>query len=122
MDTVADIQTALALDLSETLRAHAPVAKAFSAIWKAASRLCALHDYDEKTCMFLNASTLQGAQPAIVVLERGEPDRASWLIIRHWQECSREVGSLEATIPGAAEILNYCDGVLDFMDAEIRFS
>jgi hypothetical protein len=122
MDTIADIQTALEQDMSKALAEHATISNVFSSIWKAADRLASLHGYDEKTSTFISATVLQGAQPALIVLEHGDPSRASWLVIHAWQECAKEISLFKAPIPETADVLKYCDGVLDFIDAEIRFS
>lgn len=94
----------------------------FEAIGKATKQLGTQSGADQEIQAFLSAVVLLSTYDAFVSLNEGEPGKASWLVVRAWQEAVRATRQHPVSALDALKLLGYHLAVSDFLDAEVRFS
>jgi hypothetical protein len=121
MDTISDIQRTLENEFSVLVQNGSDLKTFITVGMKAINRLATQSEAGEPIKTFLIAATLLGSYNAYIALNQGEPEEASQLIVRCWQECVRH--SKECPIPtlDPEALLAYHEAISDYLDAEVRF-
>jgi hypothetical protein len=122
MDSVSDIQATLETDLDGLLQRGDTIQKFFEVINKAVKQLGVESGADPEIQKFLGATVLANTYDAFVSLNDGNPAKASWLVIRGWQEAVRATREQPISALDAQKLLEYHLAVSDFLDAEVRYS
>jgi hypothetical protein len=121
MDTISDIQQTLENEFSALVQDGSDLKTFITVGMKAIHRLATQSEAGEPIKTFLIAATLLGSYNAYIALNQGEPEEASRLIVRCWQESVRH--SKECPIPtlDPEALLAYHEVISDYLDAEVRF-
>lgn len=122
MASISDIQSTLETDLEGLAQRGAGIREFFEAIGKATKKLGLESGADQEIQKFLVAVVLTNTYDAFVSLNEGQPGKASWLVVRAWQEAVRATREHPISALDARKLLEYHLAVSDFLDAEVRFS
>jgi hypothetical protein len=122
MGSISDIQSMLEADLEALSERGSGIRECFEAVGKATKHLGIQSGADQEIQTFLNTAVLVSTYNAFVSLNEGEPGKASWLVVRAWQEAVRATRDHPVSALYARKSLNYHLAVSDFLDAEVRFS
>jgi hypothetical protein len=122
MGLISDIQSTLETDLEGLSQRGADIREFLEVIGKATKQLGIQSGADREIQGFLSAAVLINTYDAFVSLNEGEPGKASWLVVRAWQEAVRATREHPVSALDALKLLEYHLAVSDFLDAEVRFS
>jgi hypothetical protein len=122
MGSITDIQSVLEDDFRRLSERGADLREFFGVIWKATKQLGVQSEAGERAQEFLSAAVLVKAYDAFVALNDGSACKASWLVIRSWQDAVRANREHSNSVLDAQKLLEYHEDVSDFLDAEVRFS
>lgn len=122
MGSISDIQAALETDLESLIQRGARVMDVFEVIDKATKQLGVQSGADPEIQKFLSANVLVNTYDVFVSLNGGDPAKASWLVVRSWQEAVRASREHPISTLDAAKLLEYQLAVLDHLDAVVRYS
>jgi hypothetical protein len=122
MSSISDIQSTLEADLKALSERGSDVREFFEAIGKATKQLGIQSGADREIQTFLSAAVLVNTYDAFVSLNEGDPGKASWLVVRAWQEAVRVTRGHPASALDALKLVEYDLAVSDFLDAEVRFA
>lgn len=109
-------------DLETLAERGSGIREFFEAIGKATMQLGIQSGADQEIQTFLRGVVLIGTYDAFVSLNEGEPGKASWLVVRAWQEAVRATREHPVSALDARKLLEYHLAIADFLDAEVRFS
>jgi hypothetical protein len=122
MGSISDIQSTLETDLAALSERGSGIQEFFEAIGRATKQLGIQSGADQEIQKFLSVVVLINTYDAFVSLNGGEPGKASWLVVRAWQEAVRATREHSVSALDARKLLEYHLPVSDFLDAEVRFS
>jgi hypothetical protein len=122
MGSISDIQSTLETDLQALSERGSGIREFFEAIGKATKQLGIQNGADQEIQKFLSAAVLANTYDAFVSLNKGDPGKASWLVLRAWQEAVRATREHPISALDARKLLEDHLAVSDFLDAEVRFS
>jgi hypothetical protein len=122
MGWISDIQSALQTDLEALSGRGSGIREFFEAIGKATKQLGYQSGADQEIQKFLSAVVLVNTYDAFVSINAGDAGKASWLVLRAWQEAVRATREHPVSALDARTLLEYHLAVSDFLDAEVRSS
>jgi hypothetical protein len=122
MGSISEIQAALENDLEGLSQRGAPIMEFFEAIEKTTKQLGIQSGADLGIQAFLSATVLVNTYDAFVSLNDGDAGKASWIVIRGWQEAVRATREHPTSTLDAEKLLEYHLAVSDFLDAVVRYS
>ena len=105
MSSISDIQSTLEADLEALSERGSDVQEVFAAIGKATKQLGIQSGADQEIQTFLSAAVLVNTYDAFVSLNEGDPGKASWLVVRAWQEAVRATREHPASALDALKLL-----------------
>jgi len=117
MGSMNDIQSTLEAGL-EVLSERGSGSRAFfEAIGETTKQFGIRDGADQEIQTFLSAAVPISTYNAFASVDEGEPGKASWLVVRVWQDALRATRDHPVL-----KLLEYHLAVYGFLDAEVRFS
>ena len=117
-DSLNDIQATLAVEMEEQLPYPTPDSF-MSLVGRHVRHLNAAFHVPDPKADLVEAGVLQNSFPAYLLLQRRDPDRASWWVVHTWKDYADELDRLPA-VGDKRSMLEYDQAVHEFLSSAER--